>query len=74
MKNVSVSVFLGLVLCSLVLWLSSCGPYGQLGETTAEGRRRHIRNARVNQQEMIEDIDKAMLADKPRNLTNKTVP
>ncbi|HEW79244.1 MAG TPA: hypothetical protein ENH34_04675 [Phycisphaerales bacterium] len=73
MKNTSVSickVMLGAVLCTLVLWLSGCS---QPGETTAEGHRRHIRNVRLNQQELVEDIDKAIHADKPSKLSDKRI-
>ncbi|MHC4666286.1 MAG: hypothetical protein ACYS9T_10080 [Planctomycetota bacterium] len=31
-------------LCALVLFVSGCGSYAQLGETEAEGHRRHQRN------------------------------
>ncbi len=74
MKNTSVSickVMFGTVLCALVLWLSGCQ---QPRETTAEGHRRHLRNVRINQQELVEDIDKAMLADQPSRLTDKRIP
>ncbi|HDZ69336.1 MAG TPA: hypothetical protein ENH43_02835 [Phycisphaerales bacterium] len=74
MKNTSVficKVMLGTVLCALVLWLSGCR---QPGETVAEGHRRHLRNVRINQQELVEDIDKAMLADEPSRLTDKRIP
>ena len=43
-------------------------------ETTAEGHRRHKRTARINQQELVEDIDKALLLDKPSKLTDKRIP
>ena len=76
MKSVPVfvrRVILSIVLCSLVLWLGGCR-FEQPGETTAEGRRRHLRNLRVNQQEMIQDIDRAMLMDEPSKLTDKRIP
>ena len=77
MKNTSVSVckvILACFLCALVFWLSGCGSYGQLGETEAEGHRRHERIARINQQELLQDIDKALLADKPSRLTDRRIP
>jgi len=74
MKRVSVLVILGAFLCALVLWLSGCGPWDQPGETVAEGRRRHLRNARINRQEMARDIDKVFLLDEPSKLTDKRIP
>ena len=71
MKNTLVSMILGIILCMLVALTVGCS---QPGETEAEGRRRHIRNARINQQSMTEDIDKAMLYDKPSRLTDKRIP
>jgi len=48
--------------------------YAQLGETEAEGRRRHLRNQRINQQELLRDIDTILLLDRPSRLTDKRVP
>ena len=77
MKNVSIfvcKVVLGIILCALVLLSYGCGSYAQLGETEAEVRRRHLRTARINRQELAEDIDKALLLDKPSKLTDKRIP
>ena len=75
MKNVSVcKVILVVVLCVLFLVPLGCRSYDQLGETTAEGRRRHKRALRINQQEMMADLDMLMLLDKPSKLTNKRIP
>jgi len=65
-------------LCALAIWLGGCiydiTDSGQAGETEAEGRRRHIRNARINQQEMMEDVDRALMYDEPSGLTDKKIP
>jgi len=75
MKNVSVcKVILVVVLCVLFLVPLGCRSYEQLGETAAEGRRRHKRIARINRQEMMEDLDMVMLLDKPSKLTDKRIP
>jgi len=77
MKNVSVfvcKVILGIILCALVFLPYGCGSCAQLGETRAEARRRHLRTARINWQELGEDIDKMMLFDKPSKLTDKRIP
>ena len=72
MKNASAcTVILVVVLCVLVFLPCGCG---QLGETEAEGRRRHLRNMRINQQELMEDIDRALLIDKPSKLSDKRIP
>ena len=63
-----------LLLCGLVFWLGGCSSYEQLGETAAEGRRKHLRNLRINRQEMMGDINRAMLLDKPSKLTDKRIP
>ena len=48
--------------------------YSQLGEAEAEGRRRHLRNERINQQEMMRDIDMVLLFDRPSRLTDRRIP
>jgi len=62
-----------LVLCCL-LW-SACGcSSAQPGETATEGARRHKRALAVNQQELMADLDKVLLLDKPSRLTETRVP
>ena len=41
------------------VWTKGSEPeaHAQLGETEAEGRRRHLRNERIRQQEMMADLD-----------------
>lgn len=58
------------VIFMLVCYLAGCS---QPGETTAEGKRRHLRNQRINQQEMMADIDKTLLLDKPSRLSDKRI-
>ena len=75
MKNVSVcKVILVVVLCVLFLVPLGCRSYDQLGETAAEGHRRHKRNLRINRQEFMADLDMSMLLDKPSKLTDKRIP
>ena len=71
------SIFLftfAFLLCGLVFWLGGCRSCERLGETVAEGRRRHVRTLRINRQEMMGDIDRALLLDKPSKLTDKRIP
>ena len=58
-----------------VLALGSEGStfYAQPGETEAEGRRRHLRNARINQQNLIHDVDRALLFDQPSKLSSRRI-
>jgi hypothetical protein len=65
---------IGIFLCSLILWLAGCGSLVHPGETEAEAQRRHLRNARINEQQLMADIDIAILADKPSKLTDKRIP
>lgn len=82
MKKTFVPVILGIILCFVILWASGCfcmPPVGgkgcaQMSETEAEGHRRHLRNARINHQQMMEDIDTFMLYDEPSALTDKRLP
>ncbi len=75
MKSVSMcKVILVVVLCALFLVPLGCRSYDQLGETAAEGHRRHKRTLRINRQEMMADLDMLMLLDKPSKLTDKRIP
>ena len=67
-------VFLAAVLCWLIFWLTGCGFFAQPGETSAEGHRRHVRNVRINNQEMMKDVDAFFLADKPSKASSSRVP
>jgi hypothetical protein len=76
MKSVSASVckvILAVFLSALVFLPFGCSS-SQLGETTAEGDRRHRRILRINQQELMEDADEAVLLDQPSRLNEKRIP
>jgi hypothetical protein len=75
MKNVSIcKVILSIILCVFVFLPLGCRSFGQLGETAAESSRRHKRVLRINSQDMMSDIDKVMLLDRPSRLTDKRIP
>ena len=77
MKSVSVSVckvILPVILLVLVFVPLGCSSISQPGETAAEGHRRHQRMARINQQEMMSDIDTLLMIDKQSRLTDKRIP
>jgi len=73
LSNLTCKVVLAFILCASVFLLFGCS-FKQLGETTAEGHRRHKRVLRTNQQELMEDIDRVLLLDKPSKLTDKRIP
>lgn len=62
------------LLCALFLVPLGCSSYDQMGETAAEGRRRHERTLRINNQQMMEDLDQSLLLDRPSKLTEKRIP
>lgn len=75
MKTVSVwKVIQVVILCALFLVPLGCRSYDQMGETAAEGHRRHKRVLRLNRQGMMEDLDTFMLLDRPSKLTDKRIP
>ncbi|MFB0551705.1 MAG: hypothetical protein ACETWQ_00190 [Phycisphaerae bacterium] len=67
-------VVLAIVLFVFVFLPCGCRSYEQPGETAAEGRRRHQRALRINQQQLMADLDTLMLLDKPSRLTDKRIP
>jgi hypothetical protein len=71
MKNTLVLTILGVVLVASIFICCGCA---QLGETEAEGHRRHLRNLRISRQQLMEDIDKTLLLDEPSKLTDKRIP
>jgi hypothetical protein len=75
-KRISVSSIFGLIIVvsMLAVLLCGCTSYEQPGETAAEGQIRHKRVLRINQQEMMEDINRFFLLDKPSSLTDKRIP
>ena len=74
MRSVSLCrVVLAAILGALTLLPFGCA-MDQLGESAAEGHRRHRRVLRINRQELMADIDRALLLDKPSKLTDKRIP
>jgi hypothetical protein len=71
----SKSFFIVKVMLAVIVFVfCGCSSYEQTGETAAEGRRRHIRNSRINQQQLMADLDMFWLIDKPSKLTDKRIP
>jgi len=70
----SLAAILAVLFC-FVLFANGCAwRTNQLGETAAEGHRRHLRNARINQQELMGDIDRFLLFREPSKLTPMRIP
>ena len=77
MKSTNLLIFkvvLTVIVLVFVFLPCGCKSYEQMGETAAEGRRRHLRNQRLNQQQLMADLDSFMLMDKPSKLTDKRIP
>jgi len=83
--NIKTYILTLILICGSVGFLSGCRgggcipPVGwdgceQLGQTQAEGHRRHLRNARINHQEMMMDIDRFMLFDRPSRAGVMRIP
>ena len=72
-RNLIFKAALGVLLCALVFLAYGC-TQPQPGETAEEVNRRHLRNRSINQQELIQDIDRAILTDEPSKLADKTIP
>lgn len=70
-KNSFISVVLGVILIVLIFVCCGCS---QPGETDAQGNQRHLRNLRINQQELMQDVDRTLLFDEPSKLTDKRAP
>ena len=74
MKSFSLcKVVLAVILGVFILLPVGCNT-AQLGETEAESARRHRRVHRINQSELMADIDRVFLLDQPSRLTDKRIP
>ncbi len=74
MKNRIVVSLLGVALLALATMSTGCGFFDQQGKTAGEVHRDHIRMLRINHEQMMGDIDRALLVDKPSTLTDKQLP
>lgn len=72
MKNFSFLTIFALALCCVSLLVSGCSTT-QPGETAAEGHRRHLRNLRINQEQLMQDIDHTMMAEQPSKLSEMRI-
>lgn len=74
----SISAWVCKAILVVVLGIMVILPYGcssaQLGETAAEGHRRHRRIGRIQQSEIMADIDMVLMLDEPSRLTDRRIP
>ena len=71
--RMSLSVLTGcIILVAAAFWLPGCGIHGQ-GQTAAEGRIRHQRTVEISTQQLADDLDSALLLDKPSKLSKLRV-
>jgi hypothetical protein len=74
----SISALVCKVILAVILGMFVVLPFGcsstQLGETAAERHRRHGRIMRINQSELMADIETILLLDKPSKLTEMRIP
>jgi hypothetical protein len=76
MKSVSsflCKTLLAALFCALIFILTGCS-VNQMGETSLEGDVRHQRALRVNNEQMMADIDKFLLLDEPSKLSERRIP
>lgn len=76
MQSKIVVVSLLIVLSVLVIMLSGCccGFHEHPGKTAAEVHREHVNTLKINQQQLMRDIDRALLFDRPSRLTERQMP
>jgi hypothetical protein len=73
MRNFRGSV-LCVVLLAMVVLLTGCCFFDQPGKTAAEVHREHLRKLRINQQQMMQDVDRTLDMDQPSRLTEQKLP
>jgi outer membrane biogenesis lipoprotein LolB len=74
MRKTIAMTMLVVLLLTIALLLTGCGLFAQPGKTAAEVHREHLRTLRVNQQQMMQDIDRTLGVDQPSKLTDKKMP
>ena len=62
------------VLSAMIVLSSGCGFFNHPGKTPAEVHRDQMRTIKMNHQELMSDIDRAVFLDKPSTLTNRNIP
>jgi hypothetical protein len=73
-NSFTVSVLVVALLAVIVLSSGCSGFFNHPGKTPAEVHRDQVRTVKMNHQELMSDIDRAVLLDKPSRLTDKRIP
>ena len=73
MKNRIVVGLLGVVLLTLATMSTGCGLFDQQGKTADEVNRDHMRMLRINQQQMMKDIDRTLHSGPAQQAHRETV-
>jgi hypothetical protein len=63
-----------LVLSAAAVLAAGCGLFSHPGETASDVHNRHIRHFRVNQKQMMADVDEVLLIDEPTGLHELRLP
>ncbi len=80
MRNHFAVGLLGVFILMLSLVLTGCNQNGkgqffsQPGKTAKEGKRDQIRTLNVNNQELMQDLNRTFLIDKPSKLNQMSIP
>jgi len=65
---------LTILLLAIILFSTGCGFFNQPGKTAQEVHREHLRILRVNNQQMMWDVDRLLGFDQPSKLTERKLP
>jgi predicted small metal-binding protein len=74
MRNSFTVSILVLALLAVIVLSSGCGFFSHPGKTAAEVHRDQVRTIKMNHQELMADIDRAVFLDHPSRLTDKRIP
>jgi hypothetical protein len=74
MRNRIAVSLLVVVLLTLVVLSTGCGFFAQPGKTAAEVNREHVRMLKLDQQQLMRDVDRTFDLDQPRKLSEMRIP
>jgi hypothetical protein len=67
-------LILTILLSAIILFSTGCAFFSQPGKTAQEVHREHLRVLRVNNQQMMRDIDRLLGFDQPSKLSDRELP
>ena len=67
-------VVLTVLLLAIAVFATGCGFFNQPGMTAQEVNREHLRILRINNEQMMRDIDRVLGLDKPSMLSEMHQP